>query len=174
MANSDLQIITLPPTQWETYKHLRLRALQEEPQAFGSSYADTITKPNSYWMDRLTDAEQGNSWSLFAQQNDHIIGMIGGFKRNSAQKDIVNIVALYVVKEARGKGVAKQLLQTLLAEFKKQTQIKKAKLSVNPNQIPALKLYEAFGFNVVGKENTELGDGQLHTELIMEKQIQSS
>lgn len=42
----DIQIIKLPPERWNEYKTLRLRALQDDPQAFGSSYAKEVAYPD--------------------------------------------------------------------------------------------------------------------------------
>jgi ribosomal protein S18 acetylase RimI-like enzyme len=77
-----------------------------------------------------------------------------------------------VAKEARGKGVSKKLMKALLDEFEKIANITKVKLSVNKQQIPAVKLYEGFGFKVVGQENLRLGDGNYYDELLMEKIIE--
>mgnify|MGYP003378402122 CR=1 FL=1 len=37
----------------ERYRELRLRALQEHPEAFGSDYAETLTRPLERWRDML-------------------------------------------------------------------------------------------------------------------------
>jgi ribosomal protein S18 acetylase RimI-like enzyme len=171
MENNEVQIVKLQPSQWEAYKNLRLRALQEEPQAFGSSYAENVSKPDNYWVERLTDVEEGKNWLVFAKENNNLIGMMGGFRKDDDPEDVVNVIAVYVAKEARGKGVSKKLMQALLEDFEKDPSINKVKLSVNKEQIPAVKLYESFGFKVVGEENIRLGDGNLYDELVMEKQL---
>lgn len=35
-----MEIIKLPVSDWEKYKEIRLRALKEDPQAFGASFED--------------------------------------------------------------------------------------------------------------------------------------
>ena len=59
----------------QLYKELRLRALREEPQAFGSSYEANVNKPDSYWVERLNDVKSGNGWLVFAEINDKLVGM---------------------------------------------------------------------------------------------------
>jgi ribosomal protein S18 acetylase RimI-like enzyme len=44
-------------------------------------------------------------------------------------------------------------------------------LSVNKDQIAAVKLYEKCGFKVTSFENQILGDGVEHQEFIMEKTL---
>ena len=49
-----IQIIKLPPERWNEYKALRLRALQDDPQAFGSSYAKEVTYSDEKWQEGAT------------------------------------------------------------------------------------------------------------------------
>jgi hypothetical protein len=45
---NNIEIITLKPEEWKQYRDLRLRALKEEPQAFGSTYEDISKHPDEY------------------------------------------------------------------------------------------------------------------------------
>src|SRR5947209_7654165 len=104
-----LEIIKLQPEDWQAYKSLRLEALRNEPQAFGSSYQENLQKPDVYWQGRLADAAEGKkSWLLFAKEKDRLIGMIGAFITD--EKDAAEIISVYVTKEKRGKGVSKALM----------------------------------------------------------------
>jgi ribosomal protein S18 acetylase RimI-like enzyme len=169
--SDDIQIIKLQPDQWQMYRDLRLKALKEEPQAYLSTYAENSTKPDNYWKERLIDVDKGRNWLVFAKSGDILVGMMGAFKKQDETEDIVNIIAVYVVSEARGRGISKLLLEKLISEISQDIKIKKIKLSVNSKQIPALKLYESFGFKITGEEYTKLGDGKYYTELFMEKEI---
>jgi hypothetical protein len=66
-----------------------------------------------------------------------------------------------------------KLLGLMKGTFIKQTnpEIKKIKLSVNKDQIPAVNLYKKFGFEVVDTENAQLGDGNFYDEYLMEKSL---
>ena len=80
MENNIIEIVKLTVNDWQEYKKIRLDALQNAPQAFGSSYADNREKPDSYWQSRLEDAANGNgSWLLFAKENQQLVGIIGAF-----------------------------------------------------------------------------------------------
>ena len=46
----------LPPESWPEYRALRLRALQDAPAAFGSSYAGSLAHPAATWEGRLQAA----------------------------------------------------------------------------------------------------------------------
>ena len=116
MAN--IQVVTLTSEEWQLYKQLRLEALLVEPQAFGSSYADVLRRPDSHWQERLIEAREGKKgWLLFAKENDRIIGMIGAYR--AEENDVVEIISVFVTKEKRGQGVASALMTAILEEVGK-------------------------------------------------------
>lgn len=47
-----MDIFKLDPKDWEKYKKIRLEALQENPEAFGSSYEKEIAFPDETWQER--------------------------------------------------------------------------------------------------------------------------
>ncbi len=167
---SNVQIVRLMPEEWRRYRKIRLESLREEPQAFGSSYADMAEKPDTYWQGRLAEAMQGEkSWLLFAQEGEHLIGMIGAFC-NEAQ-EVAAIVSVYVSKESRGKGIGNNLMEGILFEIGKKKSIRKAVLGVNQEQRAAVELYRRFGFSVTGEREEVQGDGKSHRGYMMEKEL---
>ncbi len=168
---SDFEIIQLRPEQWQRYREIRLESLQEEPQAFGSTYADMAQRPPDYWQGRLADAERGeNSRLLFAQAGERLVGMIGAFYDQERQAAI--IVSVYASKAARGKGVGKALMDGILAEIGKKGGIRRAALGVNQEQTAAVRLYRRFGFQISGEKEEMQGDGQKRRGYIMEKWLE--
>jgi ribosomal protein S18 acetylase RimI-like enzyme len=83
--------------------------------------------------------------------------MIGAFSPQN-DKSVAYIFGVYVVPEARGKGISKKLMAFLLHDLKANPDIIKATLSVNQGQLAAVKLYASFGFQLAGEENVQLGD----------------
>lgn len=166
-----MEIIKLSIEDWQEYKKLRLRALKEDPQAFGASYKKNVKYPVKEWKRRLENALRGESnWLLFAKENDKLIGMIGAFIEEGSN-DTATIIAMYVPKEERGKGISKKLIDGILNELSQKSFLKKARLMVNKNQIPAVDLYQKFGFREVGKLKFKMGDGKLAEELVMERDL---
>ena len=167
-----IEIIMLPISSWQEYKTLRLRALKTEPQAFTSPYEKEAVYPDDKWQQRLKDAESGKTWMFFARLNGKLVGMIGGYRNEEdVQNHRVQIWGVYVDPEARRKGIAKSLIEKILGEFKKQSDIVIARTKVNIDQEPAKKLYEKSGFKVTGTESLVLGDGSEHRVLIMELKL---
>lgn len=63
-----------------------------------------------------------------------------------------------------------KLIESAIEILKENSDIIKIRLSVNPEQTAALKLYGKFGFKVVGKLEKELKIGKrFYNEIIMEK-----
>ena len=61
----------------------------------------------------------------------------------------------------------KKLMQSLFDELKQNTNITKLKLTVNKDQVSAVKLYESFGFEIKSQEKSQRG----YDEYLMEKNI---
>ena len=166
----DIKIIELSPEQWQRYREIRLEALREEPQAFGSAYTDMEQKSPEYWQGRLAEAAQGEkSWLLFAQEGERLIGMIGAFYDET--QETARIIAVYVSKAERGVGVGKALMEGILFKISKKIGIRKIALGVNQEQTAAVKLYQRFGFVVTDEKEEMQGDGKKHLGYMMEKKL---
>ncbi len=172
VGQDKIEIVTLPVFSWQEYKELRLRALKTEPQAFYSSYEKEVVYPDDKWQQRLRNVENGKSWMFFARLNGKLVGIVGGYRsKEDIHNNRVQIWGVYVDPQARRKGIAKSLMEKMLEELKKHSDIAIVRTEVNVDQQPAKKLYEKFGFEVAGTESLVLGDGLEHKELIMELRL---
>jgi ribosomal protein S18 acetylase RimI-like enzyme len=171
-VHDEIEIVTLPVTEWRALKELRLRALQDSPQAFAQSYDGAAAYPDSLWQDRLREAASGASWLLVARHGETLVGMIGAFRAVSDEANgQATVYGTFVDPAARGQGIAGRLLAALLAQLATSGDVTTARLSVNAAQTAAVRLYERFGFMRVGDEVVTLGDGKPHRELILDKAL---
>jgi ribosomal protein S18 acetylase RimI-like enzyme len=174
MHSPSIEIVELPVEEWRAYRQLRLEALQESPQAFGSSYKDQLEKPDSFWQSRLEEAANGEkSWLLFARVGDQPVGMIGAFLggiENPEASDQAFIIAMYVTPAWRGRSISRLLMHAILSTLKDHD-IHTVRLGVNVEQTVALHLYERFGFSVIRFDNLPMGDGITHKGYLMEKTL---
>jgi RimJ/RimL family protein N-acetyltransferase len=137
----------------ESFRALRLRALQESPEAFGSSYEETAAQSLASMARRLrTDPEAPHDFYLGAF-DPAIIGMIG-FQRETRRKTqhTGTIRSLYVAAHARGRGVGHALLERGIAEARLQPGLEQLFLAVVSTNEAARRLYAAHGFTVYGVE----------------------
>ena len=73
---------------------------------------------------------------------------------NDTQKAFVH--SFYIIKEQRFKGIGRELLEYTAGIFRDEG-FKNIELTVDPGNMPALKLYKGFGFNIVKTEYNEYG-----------------
>ena len=166
----DVRITRLDPGAWQDFKALRLEALATAPQAFEASYDELRAKPNTYWTERLQDvAEQGGSWLLFAKREQRLVGMVGALIAD--ERHIANVNAVFVAEEARGRGVATQLMSALLRDLRQDRSIQRLRLYVNRSQTAAVHLYHRCGFFIVEEDRATYGDGQEHDGYVMERAV---
>lgn len=174
MQTTPIEIVKLPVEEWQAYRQLRLEALQESPQAFGSPYKDQLAKPDSYWQMRLEEAAKGEqSWMLFARAGGQLVGMTGAYRGGSddpGATDQATIISVYVTPTWRGRGISSLLMQAIL-DVLKENGIRLAHLGVNVNQAAALHLYQRFGFTILCTVTQLMGDGLYHDEVLLEKMI---
>jgi ribosomal protein S18 acetylase RimI-like enzyme len=161
-----IEIKKLPPERWQDYRKLRLEALQKDPIAFGSSYEEEFSRTEEFWRNRI-----GNM--LFAVETDRPVGMVRyAFETRTKNKHVAGIYAMYVNKEFRNRGIGKRLMDDVISLIAENNDIRKIRLSVTPEQVYAVKLYEHSGFKSAGLFTDELCvDGRSYGEMPMEKFI---
>lgn len=110
---------------------------------------------------------------IFAEEKGVLIGMIGFYQEDKEKlKHIVNIVSFYVIPTFRGKGAGKALLQTVIAKYSGNHDIKKLQLGVTDTQKPAQHLYKSLGFTQVGELKYAIKVGsEYFNEYLMEKYL---
>ncbi len=91
------------------------------------------------------ELENKNTTYIVAKENDEIIGF-AGIMICLDEATLNNIV---VKKSFRNKGIGGELLEALI-ELCSEMSIHSFTLEVNVNNIPAIKLYEKFGFKNLG------------------------
>lgn len=174
---TSVKIITLPPERWREAKRLRLEALRAEPAAFASSYADELAFSDDVWITRLTSAfQRDKNMTCFAELNGELVGMAGAnWSTREKLRHVATIYGVYVSPAQRSKGIASQLMGALLDDLSALPQLEKVSLTVNGAGEPAIRLYERFGFQRVGRARRELYVGGHYYDLLyMERFLTSS
>ncbi len=142
----DIAIRRLTPEDAARFRAVRLRALQEFPENYASSYEEESTQPEAFHRDVL---EQ--HYVLGAFEGDTLIGTVVmrryGF-RNFHHK--ATLSAVYVQPSHQGRGIGKQLVEAVLAHAK--TQVEQIILAVGANNPPGVRFYESLGFTIYGHE----------------------
>lgn len=117
---------------------------QEDTAAVSRLESEVFTMPWSESAFRKM-AEEENAIYIVAVYQDTIIGNCG-VRNILGEGEITNVA---VGEKYRGHGVAKRMFRMLLAEGKERG-IDAFTLEVRKSNLPAIRLYEAFGFETAG------------------------
>lgn len=141
-----LTIRQLRPEDAAQYRIVRLRALQEHPEAFGSSAEDFEQRTLADLTDWL--GSQSETFSLFgAFVEGDLTGLIGFGRQTGAKvRHRGGIYHMYVTPETRGRGLGRQLMQTAMAYAMELDGLEDIVLAVTVGNNAARSLYESFGF----------------------------
>lgn len=139
---SKIMIRQLNANDVDDFRTIRLSALKNSPEMFGSSYAVEATKPLNVF------AEVISKYTIFAAYSQQkIIGvLILDLENDSKNKPQAQLYGFFVELAFRGKGIATQLLQAVIQYG--QQHVIHIMLSVLANNIAAINLYQKLGFKI--------------------------
>ena len=140
----------LLPHEWRSYRELRLRALAESPNAFGSTVEIEQSKPDEYWAERLSlTAASQFQVPMVAEADGKLVGLLWGWI-DSSKPDIAHLFQMWVSPEARGRGLGALLLDSAI-EWARDVRVRSVLLRVTCGNSPANRLYMRAGFAPVGE-----------------------
>jgi ribosomal protein S18 acetylase RimI-like enzyme len=136
--------------EWNVYKDLRLCALTDSPDAFGSTLAKEQVRTDGEWMKRIEKgATSGWDLPLLAEVDGMPAGLAWG-RIESEHPDEANLYQVWVAPSYRRLGIGQILLDTVIA-WAKAKNAKYLELGVTYADSPAMRLYVRAGFKPTGK-----------------------
>ena len=140
----------LQPDDWEAYRAIRLRALEEAPYAFCATLEEAQAYPPEHWAARLDNAaHSGIDCPLGAESGGQLVGMLWA-RVDADETDTVNLFQMWVAPACRGRGVAAALLEEAIG-WARARGARTVGLGVNCANRAAVALYERVGFRVLGE-----------------------
>lgn len=153
----------------EAFWEVRLRALRDHPEAFGSSYEETrgMAPEDLARRFRADWVEGGAMFGAFSE--GRLVGVVGLARSPRAKRrHRAGIRSVYVAPEARGRGVAAALLAAAIRRARAWGDVEVLDLSVGVDNGAARRLYAGFGFETYGVERRALKvDGRYVDEALM-------
>ncbi|MBU6358464.1 MAG: GNAT family N-acetyltransferase [Chloroflexi bacterium] len=144
-----VSINTFLPHEWQRYRDLRLRALADSPDAFGSTLAHEQRRTDDEWAARLINASTSRAdLPLVARVRGQAAGLAWA-KINPLDHKVVNLYQMWVAPEFRQLGVG-QLLLNRAIDWAREVNAQSMMLGVTCSNSAALRLYTRTGFVAVG------------------------
>ena len=138
---------------------LRLRALQDNPEAFGSTYQEAFTRGKAWMLQRLQGQEDETFY--LGAFDEALFGMVAFYREEGTKNRHKGyVVSMYVQPEKRGLGAGKALVQELIARVKQLEGLEQLLLAVVTTNTTAYQLYRSLGFEVYGTEPKALKFGE--------------
>ena len=126
---------------WQAMRDIRLEALRDAPDAFGSTYARDAAFEPAEWHRRAT---RDGSFFAFIPGLAEPAGLAGGYEE---EPGVVELISMFVRPRARGHGVGEALVDAVAA-WARNRKATSVHLWVTESNKPALRLYERCGFTV--------------------------
>jgi ribosomal protein S18 acetylase RimI-like enzyme len=126
---------------WQRLRDVRLRALEQAPEAFLETHASASTFPDELWMERSSPDDEGCSFAVYRE--GRFDGLVSCFTADDP--GTVFLVAMWVAPELRGTGVASELVEQVV-DWAREHRAERVCLSVEPGNTRAARLYEKCGF----------------------------
>lgn len=150
MASMPLPAITvrfLTADEWPTLKLLRIRALTDSPDSFGTTVADVVDQPDGYWQTwaRRANADDARVFAAFRDADPLGLG--------SAVRDpngVGHIGAMWADPAVRGTGVGRRIFEAG-CKFLAGAGCRRIELWVTDGNERAEGLYRSRGFVRTGK-----------------------
>ncbi|HEY6492767.1 MAG TPA: GNAT family N-acetyltransferase [Trebonia sp.] len=130
--------------EWELMRDVRLTALAEAPDAFGSSYAREVDFTEAQWRGRTSD--RSVTFLAYGAADPTPAGLAGVYAADAA----ADLVSMWVRPSARGLGVGEALVSAAVS-WAKTRSFDRLFLWVTEANAPARRLYERCGFTPTGE-----------------------
>jgi ribosomal protein S18 acetylase RimI-like enzyme len=164
MKEPDFKIHRLGRVNSEEFRSIRLEALKNFPEAFGSAYEREAAEPISFFSDRL----ERNA--VFGAYRDGTLAGVAGFAAMNGPKNAHKgfLWGMYVRPAFQGSKAASLLMDRLITYARARVEL--LQLTVVTTNSRALRFYQRIGFSIYGIEQRALKQGeQYFDEFLMVK-----
>jgi RimJ/RimL family protein N-acetyltransferase len=134
--------------QLEEYKQFLAYGLVHDEDSFRITPGDDLYAP-------FPTQNRVDSFTLGAYVNNELLGIVS-FERDGANREKLRhkgiLFRMYVAKEGRSRGIARQLIESTIARVRNIPDIEQINLTVISNNVNAKALYEKLGFQTFAHE----------------------
>ncbi len=152
----------------EKFKQVRLRALQDSPRAFGSTYAQEAQFKPEEWAARAARWNGERGIGYLAIDDGVACGIAGGLLH--ADDDTrADLVSMWIAPTHRQHGVGRMLVEAVI-DWARRRGVLTLRLTVVATNDSAIRFYHSLGFSMTGRTEPYPNDPAL-LELEMQRQL---
>jgi ribosomal protein S18 acetylase RimI-like enzyme len=138
---------------------VRLEALSEAPEAFGSTYEREVDRSITEWQSWICGGA-----IFILDRPEGVRGMVAG-RADPTDPAVVQLMAMWVHPMIRGSGGAEELVAALLA-WARSEGANSVRLNVIGSNHRARRFYERCGFRLTGQEAIRARDGLVELQMV--------
>ena len=142
-----ITILPITPDNAVLFRDVRLRALQSDPTAFGSAYANESQLDDAGWIERVRQWGTHRAGWL-ALNGEDPCGMIA-VAPDENLPHTAQIFSMWVAPEIRNTGVGRALINTVKA-WAAERRFSELRLMVTSINLGAIEFYLCNGFSMTG------------------------
>lgn len=151
-----MQVRRIRPDDGPVLQAVRLRALQDAPEAFARRYDQAAAMDAAYWQEQARrQSTSDERTTFFLVRHGSVQGMIGAFFENG-DRHCAFVCAMWVAPEHRRSGAGAHLADTA-ARWLVERGAPQVLAWVAENSTPALRFYETLGFLPTGAKGSMPG-----------------
>ena len=138
-----MKIECLSEVDWQRLKRIRLAALQDAPEAFGTTLAAAQGWPDDVWCQQARDIP-----TFVATDGGVDVGIARCATEGSTED--AYLISMWVAPVARGRGVGEQLVEAV-SEWALAAGFSRLLLDVADDNTAAMALYKRLSFRPTGE-----------------------
>jgi len=158
----------ITPEMASHYKTVRLRALLDTPNAFGSTYLRESQFTDEEWSKRAANLDGERATGYLAFDSDRYCGIVGCFLDEDDPRK-ADLVSMWVAPEYRRQGVGRLLIDAVQS-WAADRGVKTLLLMVTSCNQDAVEFYMRIGFSMTGRTEPYPNDPAL-VEYEMSRQL---
>lgn len=146
--NSMLTIEPITVERVKLFKAVRLRALQDSPSAFGSTYAREAQFDDAEWARRALRWNGDRGIGFIAMDGGAACGIAGALL--DEDEATAQLVSMWTAPTHRRRGVGRLLVESVVA-WAARRGVQTLQLKVTSGNDGAIRFYERLGFSMTGR-----------------------
>ena len=160
----DVRIRAIDGEEWRLWRSLRMRAVEDSPDAFRSTLGQESAEADDWWIELIKKtADHPHDVLLVAETAGDAVGMLFG---RLNEGELLDVGSMWVEPENRRQGIGRRLLAHAV-EWAVAAGAKRAELWVTSENSAARALYQQAGFTPT-EETEPLRHG---SDLVVEKLV---